>query len=168
MKRTIATLLALVMLTACAKPNQNTYGFQDVGQSTSVEFGTVISQREVEITGKNTGMGAIAGGSAGAIAGASMGQGNGSLAAALAGVIIGGIIASQAEQAMQDSQGVEYIITLKSGKTVTIVQYIGKDDKPIRNGARVMVQQNGQYQRVLPANDLPTKVKKPKAIKVED
>jgi hypothetical protein len=31
-----------------------------------------------------------------------------------------------------------------------------------------MVQNNGSYQRVLPANDLPTEIKRPKSIKVKD
>ena len=43
-----------------------------------------------------------------------------------------------------------------------------QDDTPIQVGARVMVQTAGAYRRVLPAQNLPTKIKRPKKIQVQD
>lgn len=167
MKRLIALLL-LASLTACAHPGQNRYGYQDVGQASVVEFGTVVSERPVEITGQNTGLGATAGAASGALGGAYIGRGGGSLGAMLAGAVIAGVAGHMAEQAIADHKGIEYIVTLESDKTVTIVQNYVEGEPSIKVGQRVMVQTSGMYQRVLPADNLPTKIKRPKKIKVED
>ncbi len=167
MKRYIALLL-LVSLTACARPSQNRYGYQDVGQASVVEFGTVISERPVEITGQNTGLGATAGAAGGALGGAYIGRGGGTLGAMIATAIVGGIAGHVAEQAISDHSGIEYVITLENGQTVTVVQNYVEGDPSIRSGQRVMVQTSGMYQRILPADNLPTKIKRPKKIKVVD
>ena len=161
-------LFAILPLAACAHPGQNRYGFQDVGKPTAVSFGTVITSRPVEITGQNTGTGAAVGLGAGAAAGSAFGSGNGQLGAVLAGALIGAIAGGMTEQAMQDRTGIEYTVTLENGKTLTIVQNIHEDGKPLRKGQRVMVQESGAYSRVLPADDMPTKIKRPKKIAVED
>ena len=168
MKHFIAYLLTAAILTSCAQPNQNRYGFQDVGHASEVEFGTLISSRPVEITGKNTGTGAVAGAGAGAVAGSALGNGRGSLIALIGGAVIGGIAGHMTEQAISDHDGMEYVVTLRNGKSLTIVQNIGKDDRPLHKGQRVMVQTSGAYQRVLPADDLPEKAKKAKQIEVVD
>lgn len=162
------TIVLLLMLSACAHAGQNRYNWQDVGQAAVVEFGTVISLRPVEITGQNTGVGAVAGAGGGAIAGSMIGSGNGSLAGMLAGAVVAGVAGHMAEQAIADHQGIEYVITLESGKTVTIVQNYVEGDPSIKAGQRVMIQTSGIYQRVLPADNLPTEIKRPKKIKVKD
>src|SRR6185312_673212 len=101
MKHLTASLLAL-MLTACAQPGQNRYGYQDVGHATSVEFGRVVSERQVDITGKNTGIGAGAGLARGALAAASTGHGDGTLAGLLAGAIVAGIAGAAIAQPAAD------------------------------------------------------------------
>jgi outer membrane lipoprotein SlyB len=147
-------LLLAATLTACAPASQNRYGYQDVGQASVIEYGKIIAERPVDITGKNTGIGAAAGVTAGGIGGSLIGHGDGSIAGLLAGAIVGGIVGAVAEQALADRQGIEYTIREKA-KTVTIVQNIAKDDKPLRVGDKVMVQISGQYQRVLPATSEP-------------
>jgi outer membrane lipoprotein SlyB len=150
-----ACLLSASLLTACAKPpSQGQYGFQDVGQNAIIMFGRVVSEREVGITGQNTGGGAAAGAIAGGLGGSAIGQGNGSLVGLLAGAVIGGIAGHMTEQALADRQGIEYIITYaKTGMTSSVVQNIAKTDEPIAVGECVMVQFSGTYQRVLPAPD---------------
>jgi outer membrane lipoprotein SlyB len=160
------SIILLACLTACTQPGQNRYGYQDVGRNTIVEFGTVISEREVDITGQNTGLGATAGALGGGLGGAYIGQGGGSLGAMLAGAVIAGVAGHMAEQAVSDHKGIEYVITTEKGATMTLVQNLNKDEAPIKPGHRVMVQTGGAYQRVLPADDLPTKIKKPKKIEV--
>lgn len=59
-------------------------------------------------------------------------------------------------------------IVTEKGKTLTIAQYFKKDEPIIQKGERVMVQTSGSYQRVLPADHLPTEIKRPKGIKVVD
>jgi outer membrane lipoprotein SlyB len=168
MKRLIVVLLICLTLNACAYDSQNTYSWQDVGRETSVEFGRIVAAREVKIQGPNTGVGAGAGMAAGAGLGSTIGSGDGTIAGIVAGAVLGTIIGAAAEQQMQNRKGIEYTITKRSGKTVTIVQNIAKDDQPLRRGERVIIQTSGTYMRVLPAEQLPTSVKKPADIKVHD
>lgn len=165
--KTISLITAAALLTGCAKlPAQNQYGFQDVGKATVVQFGTVVAERPIEITGETTGVGAAAGIGAGAIAGSYVGDGGGEIAAILAAALIAGIAGAAAEQAIADHQGIEYTVTLESGTTLSIAQNLAANEQPISVGDRVMVQTSGQYQRVLPADHLPEQIKKPKSIKV--
>ena len=161
MKQLITIIAAAFLLTACAQPSQNRYGYQDVGQASVVEFGTVIAERTVEITGQNTGVGATAGALGGGIVGASIGHGTGSLGTMLAGALIAGVAGDMAEQAISDHYGVEYTITTKHGQTVTITQNVVEGEQHIHVGDRVIIQQSGTYCRVLPASNMPTKIKAP-------
>lgn len=167
MNKTIAACLILTTLTACQHPGQNRYGYQDVGKTTSVKFGTVVSHREVAIEGKNTGTGALAGVAGGALGGSYVGDGTGALGAALAGALIAGIAGHMAEQAIQNHDGVEFTVALEDGEIITVVQNAEKELTSIKDGDPVMVQQSGEYRRILPAKDMPAKVKKAKRPKVE-
>jgi outer membrane lipoprotein SlyB len=162
MKKTTAILAALALLSACAHPNQNRYAARDVGLTADIEFGTVAAVRTVEITGENSGAGAAVGMTAGAVGGSFIGSGDGSIAGLLAGAIIGAVAGAAAEQAMQDRQGIEYVVKLDTGKAQSVVQNIAEGDAPIAVGDRVMVQQQGGYRRVLPAGELDTKPVKAK------
>lgn len=168
MKKTLAACLALTLLTGCQHPGQNRYGYQDVGKATHVAFGTVVSFRPVAITGKNTGTGALAGAAGGALGGSYIGNGGGSIGGMIAGALVAGIAGHMAEQALQNYDGVEFVVTLENGETMTIVQTAEPESAAIKEGDRVMVQTSGEYQRVLPAKHLPERVKKAKRIKVEE
>lgn len=158
----------LLVLSACATQSQNVYDFREAGQSTIVEFGTVLKVRDIQIKGENTGVGSLAGGVAGAGAGSAMGNGDGQAFAMIGGALIGAVAGGVAEQAIQDQRGLEYTIVTENKKIMTIPQYIKKGEPVFAKGSRVMVQTSGSYQRVLGADDLPDTVKKPKGIKVVD
>jgi outer membrane lipoprotein SlyB len=160
-----ALILTLSTLTACVTDGQNTYSEADVGRETQIEWGRIVKAREVKIQGKNTGTGSVVGATAGGLGGAQIGNGSGSVAGAIGGVVLGAIIGGVIENQAQKRMGIEYTITKRNGKTVTIVQNIMKDDAPLRKGDRVMIQTTGSYMRVLPADDLPEKVKKPKILR---
>jgi len=170
--KTYYHLLAAAVLAAglagCATQGQNRYSYQDVGHASIVEFGTVLSSRQVEINGRNTGLGAGVGAAAGGIALSNVGQGSGNAAAILGGVVAGAVIGAVAEQAAADRVGIEYIITLANGKTITIVQEQVKGDRVFVPGDAVMVQESGTYQRVLPADQLPSQITKPKSVKIAE
>jgi outer membrane lipoprotein SlyB len=169
MKHQLAlSMLAVFALSSCSTPGQNVYDFKEAGQSVLVEFGTVVDRNPITIKGQNTGTGAAIGGVAGAAAGSQVGQGDGAIAGAVGGLIVGAVAGAVAEQALQDSKGFVYTITTEHGKTITVPQYFHKDETVIKTGDRVMVQTSGSYQRVLPANHLPTQIKRPKGIKVVD
>ena len=151
LSRTICIVMTMLLLASGANPSQNTYNDTDVGHNAVILFGTVISERPVDIKGTNTGGGAGLGMLAGGVAGSTIGRGNGSVLGVLGGAVIGGIAGAMAEQAAKDRQGIEYIITFAlTGQTQSIVQNIAKTDTPIAEGECVMVQMQGTYQRVLP------------------
>lgn len=157
--------LPLLVFTGCTSPDgQNRYSYKDVGQSAIVEFGTILSSRQVEITGPNSGNGALAGGALGLATGSNVGGGNGQAVGMVAGAIVGAIAGATAEQALADMRGIEYTIIKENGKVITLVQNLNKDDRIIQNNTRVMVQISGSYQRVIPADELPEEVSKPKGI----
>jgi outer membrane lipoprotein SlyB len=160
--------IGLLVLGGCAFQTQNRYNYNEVGKVNLVEFGTVVNARQIDITGENTGGGALLGGGAGAAAGAQFGSASGSIAAGLGGAAIGAVAGAVIEQALQNRTGMEYTVTLANGKTVTVAQNIGDKDTIFQNGDRVMVQISGGYQRVLAANALPTEIKRPKGITVTD
>ena len=168
--RTIfASIVVVGVLAGCAaRPSQNVYDHSEVGKATAVTFGTVITSRQVDITGENTGGGALVGAAVGAGAGSYVGQGSGNAWAIGAGLLAGALVGAAVEQAAADRTGVEYVVTLESGVTLTVVQDIGKGEGILPSGMRVMVQNSGGYQRVLPAEALPTEIQRPKGIKVVD
>lgn len=156
MLRTFATsCLIMTLLFACSEPaSQNRYDAKDVGMNATVVFGTILSLRQVQVNKQDTGTGAIVGGAGGAVGGSLLGEGKGSILGALGGAIVGLFVGNEAEKELGKSTGIEYIIALDNGTNQSIVQNIAKDDKPLMVGERVMVQTQGTYRRVLPANTL--------------
>ncbi|WP_420561668.1 hypothetical protein [Tepidicaulis sp.] len=169
LKSVLTVLVCAVFLAACAqRQSQNVYNHSEVGKSSAVSFGTVVASRVVDVTGENSGAGALVGAAAGAGAGSYIGSGSGEAWAVGAGLLVGAVAGAMAEQAMNDRQGIEYVVTLESGVTLTIVQEIGEGESQLPPGARVMVQNSGGYQRVLPADHLPTQINRPQGIQVVD
>jgi outer membrane lipoprotein SlyB len=163
-----AIALCVIFLVGCQRPGQNVYSYSEVGKASLVNFGTVVAVREVDVQGQNTGAGAAIGATGGAIAGYELGRGGGTAAATLGGAVIGGVIGALAEQAAANRKAIEYTVTLETGATMVIVQDHNEGEQPIKPGDRVMVQVTGGTQRVLPANSLPTEIKRPAGIKVTD
>ena len=162
-------LLVPLVLAGCARNvGQNQYNYNEVGRSVIIEYATIVKTKEVDITGRNTGTGAVLGGVAGGAAGAQVGGGDGQLAAAIGGVLIGAVVGGVAEQAMANQKGYEYTVVTEKKKTKTIVQYQNDQDRVFNPGDSVMVQTSGSYQRVLTADDLPEQIKRPKGIKIVD
>lgn len=164
----VAVMAALPLLSACSKNSQNQYDYSEVGKSSVAEFGTVVNVREVEVRGQNTGTGAVAGATAGGIAGNNMGNGYGQLTGLVAGAVVGAVAGHVAEQAMSDYKGLEYTVVKENGKTITLVQNTAPGEPVFKSGDRVLVQMSGSYQRVLPADKLPTHMAKPKGITFDD
>lgn len=185
MKQTqcLTGIMLICLLGGCTTASQNQYSSSEIGQQIDVDFGTVVAERTVKVQAESTGLGTGGGALAGAGIGSAFGQGSGQGYAILGGLIAGAIAGGIAEHELQNKQGIEYTITKADGHTVIIVQNIAKDDKPIQVGQRVMIQTSGKsviqsgdktvtqysgkYVRVLPADNLPTEIKKPKGITVK-
>jgi outer membrane lipoprotein SlyB len=97
-----------------------------------------------------------------------MGKGTGKGWTTGAGLVAGLAAGALAEQAMADRDGLEYTITLETGNTIVVTQESKEGERVMAAGERVMVQTTGAYQRVLPANNLPTEIKRPAGVKVVD
>lgn len=166
--RALALLLLAVTITACASASQNTYDAAEVGKAKPVTFATVLGSRVVNIKGENSGLGLLGGGAAGAGVGSEFGTGTGNAWATAAGAVAGAAAGYLAEQEINNRDGVEYTLTLETGETLNIVQELKEGEPVFPNGARVMVQDYGKYQRVLAADHLPEAIKRPKGVKVID
>lgn len=164
MKAAVLISCLLVLITGCDYATQNRYRYSEVGQIQVVEFGSVVAVRDIDIIADNSGAGALLGGAGGAAGGIYTGRGAGAVTGGIGGAVIGGVVGSALEQAIRNRGGVEYTVVLKNGKALTVAQNVGDKDIIFKVGDRVMVQINGQYQRVLPANSLPTEIEKPKGI----
>jgi len=173
MKKLLSSLVVLsclTMLSACQdQQSQNVYDAQEAGKQTDIEFGVIKAIKHVKVQEENTGVGTIGGAAVGGVAGSTLGGGKGSILTAIGGALVGGLAGNAAESALNNKVGIQYIIKKENGKIVSIVQNIGKDDKPLHVGEHVMIQStgeyqdasgkgphgahSGQYQRVLPADD---------------
>lgn len=151
-RRFLAAALALtavgLLAAGCATPppGGRYVGPGDVGRASHSETGTVVSSRDVLVRSDGRGgavVGAIAGGATGAALGGDTG---GSIAGGLAGALIGGILGSEIEKSSSAQEGIEYVIELDSGRTVTVVQDASRYYEP---GTRVRVI-FGDYVRVVP------------------
>src|SRR5689334_9667170 len=124
-----AIVLLAVGLVACQQRNQNTYNYDEVGKSAAVSFGTVLAVRQVDVIGKNTGVGMLAGGAVGGGAGSYAGSGSGQAWAVGAGILAGAVAGGLAEQAAQNRKGIEYTLAMETGATMTVVQEIAPTDR---------------------------------------
>ncbi len=161
---TILVIALFLTLVSCTYSTRSRYNYSEVGQIQVVKFGTVVALRDIEITGETSGAGGVAGAAGGSVLGVGGGNGFKSVAGGIAGAAIGAAVGSQLEEAIRTRGGVEYTVVLQNGKTITVAQNVDPKDTILKVNDRVMVQINGQYQRVLPANDLPTEIEKPKGI----
>jgi outer membrane lipoprotein SlyB len=167
MKKTAFILSLILVTTACAPdPSQNRYDYKEIGQSTIVDFATVVAVKEINITGRNTGAGALAGAGIGGGAGSYVGSGSGQIWAAAGGAVAGALVGLAAEQAAADKKGYEYVVVTEHKQTKTVAQFQAAGERVFKAGDRVIIQTSGTYQRVLPADNLPDTIKRPKGIKI--
>ncbi len=150
MRRFLAVGIVILTLGGCAS-SMNTYSREDTGRIIETTPGTVVSSRQVNISGSRSGAGAVAGGVTGGVIGATSFSGNGG---ALAGVLLGlagALVGSVAEEAISSGTGHEYTIQTDDGRVVTVVQRQEGDQPPIPAGTPVRVQWGSDYSRVIPA-----------------
>ncbi|MBL8658308.1 MAG: hypothetical protein JNM75_00980 [Rhodospirillales bacterium] len=146
----ISVLTVVAFLAACSTPTSTRYDSSDVGRTIETTPGSVISSRVVEISGDSRNVGPIAGGAAGAAATGLAYGGRGSGWAALLGGLIGAGAGYLVESSARSREGIEYIVRMNDGRTVTLVQNREKAEVPIADGTPVLVQISGRYTRVIP------------------
>lgn len=150
MKRAISAFAVIVLLAGCSAPTSQRYDSGDVGRPIETTQGAVVSSRVVEISGDTRNVGPIAGGAAGAAATGLAYGGRGSGWAAILGGLVGAGAGYLIESSARSREGIEYIVRMNDGRTVTLVQNRQKEEQPIVDGTPVLVQISGRYTRVIP------------------
>jgi len=122
---TIIGAIAIALAGCASNISPQTYSVGSVGQVNRSVSGTVVSAREVDVSG-TTGVGGGAGTAAGAVVGSAAGGSNsrGNIVGAIGGAIIGGLAGSAIEANATKQKGMEYVVETENGNLMTIVQGI--------------------------------------------
>lgn len=123
--RRLATIgFVLALVSGCASNvSPQSYSVGSVGQVNRTVPATVISAREIDISG-TTSLGGSAGGAAGAVVGSGAGGGNGrsSVLGAIGGAVVGSLAGAAVEANSTKQKGMEYVIETENGNLMTLVQ----------------------------------------------
>ncbi|WP_024303408.1 glycine zipper 2TM domain-containing protein [Pseudogulbenkiania sp. MAI-1] len=124
------------------------YSKGQMRQAQSVEFGTVVSVRNVLMEGDNNELLTLGGAALGGIAGSTIGHGRGAAAGTIAGALAGGFGTQAAQRSLGTKNALEITVKLdRSGRMLSIVQ---EADIPFAVGQRVRVLTGAGYDRVAP------------------
>lgn len=118
-----ALLFLGIQINGCAQNvSPNTYQTSEVGVANKVVSGVIVSKRTVNIDA-NSGVGGLAGAVAGGAAGSVVGGSTASnIIGAVGGAVIGGLAGSAIDKAVNHHEGIEYIIKLNKGSTISVTQ----------------------------------------------
>jgi outer membrane lipoprotein SlyB len=146
MRSVAPVLVAGVLLAGCSHPSGTTYGAGDVGRTIETAEASVVSSRVVKVAGETNMVGPLAGGALGASGSALAFQGSGLVA--VIGGVLGAGMGYLAQQQINNRDGIEYVLQMDDGRTVTLVQNRGSGEAPLPDGTPVLVQVSGPYTRV--------------------
>ncbi|WGF88667.1 hypothetical protein [Marinivivus vitaminiproducens] len=145
-----AALLVGLVAAGCSNQSGQTYSRSEVGRTVSTQQATVLSSRLVDIEGENSVIGPAAGAAAGAAGTGLLVTGGSQSLAAVLGGLVGAGAGALAERGFKRGSGIEYIVGMADGRTMTIVQNQDAGEVPIAAGTPVLVQLGGSYSRVIP------------------
>lgn len=125
-------------LSACEATNTGkTYSQKQLGNTSSVESGTIVSSREVNVAGSNTGVGTVVGAGAGAVAGSALGhKTRTNILGAIGGAVLGGIIGHGVEDIATRGKATEFVVQRADGSTFAVVQ---TNEDNLQPGERVLI-----------------------------
>ncbi|MGE0152580.1 MAG: glycine zipper 2TM domain-containing protein [Reyranellaceae bacterium] len=125
-------------LSACEATNTGkTYSQRQLGNTSSVETGTIVSAREVNVEGSNTGIGTAVGAGAGAVAGSALGtKTRTNILGAIGGAVLGGIIGHGVEDMATRGKATEFVVQRADGSTFAVVQ---TNEDNLQPGERVLI-----------------------------
>lgn len=125
-------------LAACEQTNTGkTYSQRQLGNTASVETGTIVSAREVNVEGSNTGVGTVVGAGAGAVAGSALGKKTRTnILGAIGGAVLGGVIGHGVEDMATRGKATEFVVQRADGSTFAVVQ---TNEENLQAGERVQI-----------------------------
>ena len=138
-------LLALFLQSCAPSASGKVYTRDQARQAMQVQYGTVQQVSEVSIEGTNSGLGTLAGGALGAGVGQTMGGGAGRTLTTIVGGVAGAIAGQATEKGVTTKHGLEIMVSLDSGDTISVVQ---ESDVMFRPGDRVRVLRSADGTRV--------------------
>lgn len=120
----IFALFMVVALSACgANLDLDRYETSGAGNVNTVSEGVIISARPVTIATENGDVGQLAGGIIGGVAGGQISDNAlTQTIGAVGGAVLGGYLGGKAQEGLSAQGGIEYIVKLDSGKSVTLTQ----------------------------------------------
>jgi outer membrane lipoprotein SlyB len=162
-------VVALAGLGACAPQNTaTTYSGYEIGRPAAIDRGVIVSERDVEVRGPNTGVGTVVGAGTGAVAGSYIGHGGrGSVLGAIGGAVVGGLLGHAVEDSASRGQATEFIVQRQDGAQFSVVQ---TNEERLQVGERVVViygdqtrltRDNGQFGAAPPPQPYPPQQQQP-------
>jgi len=154
MKTTFKSSLLLLaacplLVVSCAQPSMtgDTYSKYEAGHAQSTKSGRITSIRNVKLEGGTT-AGTLLGGVAGGVLGHEIGGGStANTLGSIGGAMVGSAIGSHLEQGMGSKAGLEIVVKLDGGGSVSVVQEYNKRES-FNVGDRVRVLYNGNKTRI--------------------
>lgn len=120
----IASVFCALILSACgANLNVDRYETSGAGTVNTVSEGVIINVRPVTIATENGEVGQLAGGIVGGVAGSMISDNTlMQTIGAVGGAVLGGYAGGKAQESLSSQRGMEYIVKLDSGKSITLTQ----------------------------------------------
>ena len=139
-------LLMVLVFSGCSLHSGSTYERSEMGSPEYFKKGVILSVREVEIKGTESGVGAAAGATAGGLAGSTLGGNTATRAlGALGGAVVGGLVGHATENLITGGMASEFIIQPDKGEPYAIVQV---NDQELKAGERVLIMDSGKVRIV--------------------
>lgn len=142
----ILLLLLLAGISGCSLHSGSTYDRSEMGSPEYFKKGVIVSIREVEIKGTESGAGAVAGATAGGLAGSTLGGNTATRAlGALGGAVVGGLVGHATEDVITSGTASEFIIQPDEGEPYAVVQV---NDEELQAGERILIMDSGKVRIV--------------------
>jgi outer membrane lipoprotein SlyB len=148
--RIFLLMILLIGVSGCSLHSGSNYNRNEMGSPQYFKKGVIISVRDVEIKGTESGAGAVAGATAGGLAGSTLGENTATrVFGALGGAVIGGVLGHTTEDFITSDDASEFIIQPDEGEAYAIVQVNDEDLKP---GEKVLIMDSGRVRIVRDQN----------------
>jgi len=139
-------LILMLFVSGCSLHSGSTYERSEMGSPEYFKKGVILSVRDVEIKGTESGGGAVAGATTGGLAGSTLGGNTATRAlGALGGAVVGGLLGHATENVITSGSATEFIIQPDEGEPYAVVQV---NDEELKQGERVLIMDSGKVRIV--------------------